>query len=176
MVFVDDFSDDGSYEYIAEYLAAGKNGAGRTDMIYRRHLDYNFSAQRNYASSLLKTDYICRIDLDEQLNSAAKQWLRQFKKVFPLEYNKGKEFYQIFRDEIIDGELKAVSDQPFIYFNSPRIYWVRTVHEWLVGYETTGFLPEDCRLLHHKTSERCARQNHFYHDNFEEHRRITGAA
>ena len=177
VVFVDDFSDDGSYEHIAEYLAAGKNGLHRSDMIYRRNLNYDFSRQRNYAASLLGTDYICRIDLDELMNEPAKQFIRQFGegKHFPPETIKGKEFYQIYRDEIIDGELKEVSEQPFIYFNHPRIYWVRTVHEWLAGYETKGFLPDDCRLLHYKSLERCARQNLFYHDNFAEHRKMVGA-
>ena len=167
VVFVDDFSDDGSYETLLQFFASGRNGKHREDAIYRRNLNFNFSEQRNYAASFLNTDYICRIDLDEIMNDVTKQFIS----------GRGFEFdfYKIHREEIIDGELREVSEQPFLYRNSANIKWVRTVHEWLAGYETMEVLPSDCRLLHYKTSERCAKQNQFYHNNFEEHRQITGA-
>lgn len=165
-IFVDDFSTDGSYETLLQYFASGRNGKHREDAIYRRSLNFNFSEQRNYAASFLNTDYICRIDLDEIMNNAAKEFLSE--RVFETD------FYQIHREEIIDGELREVSEQPFLYRNDKDIKWVRTVHEWLEGYNTLELLPDDCRLLHWKTSERCTKQNQFYHNNFLEHRQLTG--
>jgi len=157
IVFVDDFSDDGSFEKLAEYGFA----------VTRRYLNFNFAAQRNYAGSLLNTDYICRIDMDERLNNQAQQFIQSFI---------GKsDYYEISRNEIVDGKLRHVTQQPFIYKNKPEIQWIRTVHELVSGYKSKEVLPKQCRLIHSKSSERCERQNLFYHNNFIEHRRITDA-
>lgn len=155
IVFVDDFSTDGSYEYLSKYFD-----------VVQHALDFNFSQQRNYASSLLNTDYAAVIDMDMYLDGDAKQLLRNHEL-------SGADLYTICLHEVIDCRLKAIkASQPLLYKLNSCIHWVGTVHENLVNVNSTQQLSGI--LYHRKDLNRCVKQNQFYHDNFAEHRQIAG--
>lgn len=165
VVFIDDFSTDGTYEYLLQYLASGKNGVHRNDCLYNRELNLNFSAQRNYANRFLDTDYICRLDLDEMLNREAKDFISHF--------DGGCDFYTVQRHEYSEGEVNDISEQPFIYKNDPNIFWVYPVHECITGFTTKESLPKDCFLIHNRPMEQRIKYNQWLLANSLEHQRIA---
>lgn len=164
VVFVDDFSTDGTYEYIYQMFASGKNGKHRNDIIVRRHLNYDFGSQRNYATSFLDTDYVSVLDVDMQLNSAAKDYIRLFAG--------NKDYYRMIRHEVVDNKLVEIfPEQTILFKNIPTIFFEGIIHEPLVGYETLEYLPGACIMYHTKDTKRCYRQGEFY-ANFDKNRQV----
>lgn len=157
--FLDDFSKDGSFEFLTNLKQYKKF------MLKRRNLNFNFSEQRNHANTFIKSDYIARLDLDEIMNKSLINWIekREFE----------KDFYTVKRKELFEGKFLKYTDTPFIFKNSQNIFWINKIHEVVVGHKSKKLLPKRCQLIHDKNKSRCEKQNHFYFNNFSEQRKIV---
>jgi glycosyltransferase involved in cell wall biosynthesis len=158
VIFLDDYSSDGTYEYLVDQGFA----------VHRRHLKFNFSAQRNHVASLMTAmtaPYICRIDIDEIMSSELQKYI--------LGFSGDKDFYLVKRHEYTDGTYRSITDTPFIYRNCDEIKWVGTIHECIVGHKSTEMIPDGCILIHDKTTAQHKKSTTFYWENFEEHRSIV---
>ena len=135
--------------------------------MYGRALNLDFAAQRNYLDDLMESEYILRLDVDEFMNDAFKSWIQNF--------TSNKDRYVIKRTERVDGTILAYTPITVVYKNIPTICWTREIHECIIGHKDEGKLPSKYTIIHDKTTPRCAKQNKFYYDNFEEQRRIVDA-
>lgn len=132
---------------------------------FYRDLNFDFSTQRNYIANLIESEYICRLDVDELLNDELQEYIKNFEG--------GEGLYKICRDNLVDGDLKSSEYMFFIYKNNKKIYWKNKLHECLFGFKNSILLPHNLRIIHAKTTNRCAIQNKWYYDNFKEQRRIV---
>ncbi len=154
--FLDDFSTDGGYKHLQQF------DNNTLIKVYQRDLKFNFAAQRNYLNSKMKSEYICRIDMDEFMSLKLQQYIKTFKGTL--------DYYTIDRYEIVNRKFMRITPQPFIYKNTRPIHWVRHIHECVVGHKSQHHLDKDLFLVHAKSNERCIRQHCFYWDNWKEHR------
>ena len=159
--FLCDKSEDGTIEKLQTYEEQG------VCQVYQRDLNLDFAAQRNYLNSLMKSEYILRLDVDEFMNQAFKFWLQSF--------TSNKDRYVIRRTERVDHKILAYTPITVVYKNSPTIYWTREIHECIIGHKNELKLASKYTIVHDKTTPRCAKQNKFYYDNFEEQRKIVDA-
>lgn len=158
--FLDGFSIDGTYEKLKEY---DKQGWCR---IYQRDLNFNFSEQRNHLNSLMESEYIMRLDIDEYMNENLMDFIRNFGK------DKNRDLYIIDRKELVDGEFLRFVPTPVIYKNNGIIRWENRIHEIVINHKNKENVGEDCFIIHDKNTGRCAKQNKFYWDNWKEQRGI----
>jgi hypothetical protein len=156
--FLDSFSTDGTWEALQSYKKDGIE-------LFQREIGLDFSAQRNYLSKLMKSEYICRLDVDEFMNTKLIEFISV--------RNFDKEFYNILRKEYVDGNYLKDTPTPFIYKNIPEIYWQNRIHEVVFGYKSKALIPCECFLRHDKTAQRCDKQNKFYYNGWEEQRRFV---
>lgn len=171
IVIVDDFSDHAFTKIILN-----ENEHAKRISLYRRHLDKDFAAQKNFLNSKCKGDWIVNIDADESLSPLLAEQLHDL-----IELNKNTDVIWVPRINIVngisdeylnkwgwridkEGHVNFPDWQLRIYKNKPEIYWVGKVHEVLNGYKNYSFLPaekEYC-LIHIKTIDRQDSQNRFY--------------
>lgn len=163
-IFLDDYSNDGTYEVLKINERSG------WCKVYQRKLNFNFSQQRNYLASLIKSDYIIRIDIDEYMSSALLKFIKHFD--MQKEY---KDVYIVDRQEWMDGKQKNEHTSiQFIYCNINTIYWKRRVHETLIGYKSAEYLSVKTHfLVHDSKSDKCNYKNLYYYNNWEEQRNIV---
>jgi len=139
-------------------------------------LNRDFAAQKNFAASKCKGDYIVNIDADELLD---RWFIENIHKILAM--NPDVDVFCVPRINIVHGITQAHIDkwgwriddngwinfpdfQMRIYKNKPEIKWVRPVHEYLIGHKNQGYLPtnkEFC-IMHIKDIRRQERQNKFY--------------
>jgi len=160
--FLCDKSDDGTVEKLQEYEKQG------VCQIYHRDLNFDFAAQRNYLDSLMESEYILRLDVDEFMNEAFRLWLKRF--------TSKKDRYVIQRQEKVDGNILTYTPIVVLHKNVPTIRWANKIHECVIGHTNEHKLAPQYLIVHDKTTPRCAKQNHFYYTNFEEQRKIVDAA
>lgn len=171
IVIVDDFSDHAFTKIILN-----ENEHAKRISLYRRHLDKDFAAQKNFLNSKCKGDWIVNIDADESLSPLLAEQLHDL-----IELNKNTDVIWVPRINIVngisdehlnkwgwridkEGHVNFPDWQLRMYKNKPEIYWVGKVHEVLNGYKNYSFLPaekEYC-LIHIKTIDRQDSQNRFY--------------
>lgn len=157
--FLDGFSGDGTYEKLKEY---DKQGWCK---IYQRDLNFNFSEQRNYLNSLMKSEYIMRLDIDEYMNKNLMKFIENFKDE--------KDLYIINRQELIDDESLEFVPTSIFYRNNEIIHWENRIHETLKGFEEKELLSNEYLIIHNKTGKRQNKQNKFYWDNWKEQRGLV---
>ena len=150
-----------------------------TDIVYKRKLDGDFSAQKNSVIEKSSGDYIFHIDADEYPNEILIQQLKQI-----LEIN-DVDLIWIPRVNTVDGFTQEdvqkwgwrVNDKGWVNYpdyqarvfkRDESIRWTRPLHEYITGCKTYAHLPpqEELSLYHPKTKEKQEAQNKFYMDNF----------
>ena len=151
-----------------------------TDIVYKRKLEGDFSAQKNSVIEKSSGDYIFHIDADEYPNEILLQQLKQI-----LEMNEGVDLIWIPRVNTVEGmEQKHIDRwgwqvseknwvnypdyQARVFRRDESIRWTRPLHEYIKGCKTYAHLPphEELSLYHPKTIERQEKQNMFYNENF----------
>lgn len=159
IVFLDDFSTDGTYEQLLKWQNEG------WCYVQQRALNLHFANQRNFLNSLMKSEYIFTFDLDYTMNENLKQWVCNFKPEADLYWN--------FRRELVDNKQINITRIASIYKNIKSIYWVNELHECIEGATTNRNIPDECHILHNKSTKRCEKQNQFYYSSFEKQRRLV---
>ena len=151
-----------------------------TDIVYKRKLEGDFSAQKNSVIEKSSGDYIFHIDADEYPNEILLQQLKQI-----LEMNEGVDLIWIPRVNTVEGmEQKHIDRwgwqvseknwvnypdyQARVFRRDESIRWTRPLHEYITGCKTYSHLPpqEELSLYHPKTIEKQEQQNMFYNQNF----------
>jgi glycosyltransferase involved in cell wall biosynthesis len=143
---------------------------------YKRSLDNDFSAQKNYLFSKCTKDYIINLDADELIY---EDFIKNVKEVIKL--NPDIEAFWVPRW----NEVRGITDewiqkwgwkidekfrinwpdlQMRILKNKPEIKWVRPVHEQLSGYKSYATLPSEQQysIYHIKSIEKQIKQNNMY--------------
>ena len=147
---------------------------------YRRDLNNDFSAQKNYMTEKCSGDWVFNLDSDElppeyllenihliiEQNDAEVLWLPRINIINGLTQEWAKRL-QINVNEL--GWVNYPDFQQRIYKNDyPRIHWERPVHERIVGFKTHAFLPTDIdkaehlAMKHVKTIQNQVEQNQKY--------------
>jgi|TARA_R110002167_G_scaffold180309_1_gene380512 glycosyltransferase involved in cell wall biosynthesis len=151
-----------------------------TDIVYKRKLEGDFSAQKNSVIEKSSGDYIFHIDADEYPNEILLQQLKQI-----LEMNEGVDLIWIPRVNTVEGmEQKHIDRwgwqvseknwvnypdyQARVFRRDESIRWTRPLHEYITGCKTYSHLPpqEELSLYHPKTIQKQEQQNMFYNQNF----------
>jgi glycosyltransferase involved in cell wall biosynthesis len=170
---------DGDDEKVEAVLGESLDSR-HTDIVYKRKLEGDFSAQKNSVIEKASGDYIFHIDADEYPH---RLLLLQIKRI--IEMNDNVDLIWIPRVNTIDGmEQKhiqkwgwKVSDKDWVNYpdyqarvfrNHKDIRWTRPLHEYISGCKTYAHLPpqEELSLYHPKTIEKQEKQNMFYNQNF----------
>ena len=151
-----------------------------TDIVYKRKLEGDFSAQKNSVIEKSSGDYIFHIDADEYPNEILLQQLKQI-----LEMNEAVDLIWIPRVNTVDGMKEEhiqrwgwrVNEKGWVNYpdylsrvfrNDEKIRWTRPLHEIITGCKTYSHLPpqEELSLYHPKTIQKQEQQNMFYNQNF----------
>ena len=136
----------------------------------------HFAIWKNKLASHCSGDYIFQIDADELPTASLMENLPTI-----LESNPDTDIYLVPRVNTVDGitaehikrwgwhmDINGFINWPDyqgrIYKNTPRIKWVRSVHECLDGHKTFAALPAQVEysLEHHKTIAKQEKQNNLY--------------
>ena len=160
-----------------------------TDIVYKRKLEGDFSAQKNSVIEKSSGDYIFHIDADEYPNEILLQQLKQI-----LEMNEGVDLIWIPRVNTVEGmEQKHIDRwgwqvseknwvnypdyQARVFRRDESIRWTRPLHEYITGCKTYSHLPpqEELSLYHPKTIQKQAQQNMFYNQNFSKEMNVRKA-
>ena len=171
VILYDSMNGSGDVE---EYLRAkSKNGEF---LWLPERFKGDFSRHKNKLNSLCQGDWIFQIDADE----VPDQYLME---VLPevLTQNPKVDLYFVPRVNVVRGitdeHIKQwgwnVNEkgwvnwpdyQTRIYRNSPKIKWINTVHERIVGFKNYAILPQEAEyaLWHIKDIDRQERQNEYY--------------
>lgn len=172
IIIVDDYSDD---KLTIQTLKEVQEYDPQSTFVYQRHLNKDFSAQKNFLNSKCTGDYIFQIDADEipsvyiltniatilESNDVDLYWLPRINTVAGLT----QEHIQQWGWRVSEkGWVNWPDYQSRIYKNSPEIKWKYTVHEVIQGHKTFYYFPdiEDYALTHHKTISRQELQNQMY--------------
>ena len=152
------FLDTGSTDNTTRIL----KGAGIS--FFQRPLDHDFAAARNRALALVRNPWILQIDADEMPTTKLMQWIRGFVDTVG---DRPVKCVEIMRENLVDGQPigKATYEWHRRLFRRGLRFEGR-IHEQLVVVDTQHIMraPEDCLILHHKTSERQERQNRLYNE------------
>lgn len=143
---------------------------------YKRSLNNDFSAQKNYLFSKCTQEYIINLDADEMIY---EDFISNVKEIIKL--NPSVEAFWVPRWNEVKGitdewiaRWRWTIDEKFrinwpdlqmrIIKNKPEIKWVNPVHEQLAGYKTYASLPHEVPycIYHIKTMEKQTKQNAFY--------------
>ena len=160
-----------------------------TDIVYKRKLEGDFSAQKNSVIEKSSGDYIFHIDADEYPNEILLQQLKQI-----LEMNEGVDLIWIPRVNTVEGmEQKHIDRwgwqvseknwvnypdyQARVFRRDESIRWTRPLHEYIKGCKTYSHLPpqEELSLYHPKTIQKQEQQNMFYNQNFSKEMNVRKA-
>ena len=160
-----------------------------TDIVYKRKLEGDFSAQKNSVIEKSSGDYIFHIDADEYPNEILLQQLKQI-----LEMNEGVDLIWIPRVNTVEGmEQKHIDRwgwqvseknwvnypdyQARVFRRDESIRWTRPLHEYITGCKTYSHLPpqEELSLYHPKTIQKQEQQNMFYNQNFSKEMNVRKA-
>ena len=172
---VDDLKDcpQDKKDVFAYIMKHNTNGALRVIFCSLRG---DFAAFKNHLTKQCTGDYIFQIDADELPHQTLIEHLPLI-----LELNPQNEAYWVPRINTVDGITEEhikqwgwrvnskgwinwPDAQMRIYKNDPKIYWMKPVHEQIVGHNFYSAFPyeEEYALYHPKTIERQERQNNFY--------------
>ena len=104
---------------------------------------FDFSAARNYAASLAKTDMVCMPDPDEIFTKYDLQKIQEIIEsgVEQLEYN-----FVFAHDQFGNEAIKFLHSK---FYNKKKLHWEGIVHEVLQGEAKRQWLPEDIIKLEH---------------------------
>ena len=163
IVVLDDYSDNEKTKQILHHFHT-------TDQIklYQRHLNRNFSSQRNYLNDISTGNYGFRIDADE----IPTKWLiKNIKSI--LHTNPDIDIFLLPKINIIHGQTEKYKNlikreinsegwinwpnyMQTIWKNVPWIYWINPVHERLVGNDNHMLLPKEKKysIYHEKHMSR----------------------
>lgn len=168
IVVIDDYSDDRFLRII--------EGAGVK--LFQRHLEGDFSAQRNFMKERCQGDYIFILDPDEIpnfdlignitniVNSMHEHCVDACNIPRLNHIYEGKSYVDprnvIFTQDQLDSQLDDY--QIRLIKNSKSIRWVNKVHERIVGSKRQIRLPNNLgySILHSKKSSRQLKQNSLY--------------
>ena len=150
-----------------------------TDIVYKRKLDGDFSAQKNSVIEKSSGDYIFHIDADEYPNEILIQQLKQILEINDVDLiwiprvNTVEGMEQIHIERWgwrVDGNrwVNYPDYQARVFRNDKIIRWTRPLHEYITGCKTYAHLPphEELSLYHPKTIQKQEQQNLFYNQNF----------
>tara|TARA_R110000824_G_scaffold81841_2_gene205520 strand:+ start:1938 stop:2570 length:633 start_codon:yes stop_codon:yes gene_type:complete len=172
IVIVDDHSTEDTVEIIETYSSIH-------DFRYeQRRLAKDFAGQKNHLRKMCQGDYIFNLDADEMphanlitnikaiLDSNTNVdliWVPRVNTVTDMTSQIAMQWGWALNDR---GWINYPDWQPRIHKNRSNIYWVKPVHERMVGYTDYSFLPEEeeWSLYHHKSLQRQTNQNLFYHE------------
>ena len=172
IVILDDFSDEKTQEVFTSWTQQYQQINWK---IEQRALNKDFSAQKNYLTSMCSGDYIVNIDADEIPHDV---FLNQIKKV--IEINE-VDLIWVPRVNTVDGITQEhinkwgwqVNEkgwvnypdyQARVYRNTESIKWIKPVHERVDGFKTFSHLPprEELSFYHKKKIDKQEKQNEFY--------------
>lgn len=128
VVIVDDFSSDKTIENAKKILK------GRKHKIIKRHLNDDYSQQKNFALTKAENEWILSIDADEKVTEELKkEILEKIKnKDFLAYYIKRRDF--IWGREVRFGEVLKARKKGFIrLFRKDYFFWQGQVHELLIA-------------------------------------------
>ena len=172
IVFVDDHStNEKTLKILSKY-----------PRVYKRHMNRDYAAQKNYLNSKCRKDYIFQLDADE---FPSKQLISNVKKM--LIENPTIELFGIPRANIIKGlttshikkwrwkpdiynRLNYPDYQGRLYKNEEKLIWYRPLHEHIIGNKTLFKIKQDTGydIIHYKTVERQLESNDRYYNNYNE--------
>ena len=173
IVICDDYSNDETQFVIQSW--SQQYGHDKLIKVYKRHLDGDFSAQKNSVIENCSGDYIFHLDADEYPHETL---LEQLKLI--LEAN-DVDLIWIPRVNTVEGLTDEWANrwgwrvtengwvnypdyQSRVFKNSNKIRWQNKVHERIFGAKTYAHLPphEELSLYHPKTIDKQIKQNKFY--------------
>ncbi len=173
IVICDDYSNDETQFVIQSW--SQQYGHDKLIKVYKRHLDGDFSAQKNSVIENCSGDYIFHLDADEYPHETL---LEQLKLI--LEAN-DVDLIWIPRVNTVEGLTDEWANrwgwrvtengwvnypdyQSRVFKNSNEIRWQNKVHERIFGAKTYAHLPphEELSLYHPKTIDKQIKQNKFY--------------
>lgn len=145
---------------------------------YKRSLNNDFAAQKNYLFSKCTQDYIINLDADEIIYEDFIANVKEVLKLNPLveafwvpRWNEVKgitdEWITKWRWTIDEKfRINWPDPQMRIIKNKPEIQWINPVHEQLTGYKTYASLPYETPycIYHIKTMEKQIKQNTLYNE------------
>lgn len=153
---LDDFSGNGYDTYVAKLCT--EYGF----LFAQRHLNDDFSAQRNHLMSLLpRGDFIAMLDADEMVPPYFFQRCSQV-----LEQNPEADALSISRKNVVigyDGSQRIVMERhPRVFRNLEAVYFNGRVHEGQIGLKMQVETPVELEIEHVKTEARCSKQHAYY--------------
>lgn len=170
IVVVDDYSTERTQAILEEHLVDDNI------LLFKRALDKDFAAQKNYLNSKCDGDYIFQIDADEL---PSEYMIANLHNV--LEQNPTVNMFIVPRINIVtgitaehiekwgwtineEGYINFPDWQTRIYKNTDSIVWKGKVHERIVGTDTYTYLPaeEHWCLYHRKDITKQELQNDLY--------------
>ena len=171
IVVVDDNSTD-SFTCSMLYDYADKDKI----QLHQHELNNDFAGHKNYLNALCNGEYIFQVDADEKFHENLLTYLHDI-----VDNNKGIDVFLIPRVNIVNGLTEEdirrwgwrINEKGWVMFpdyqtrlykNVEHIKWQGTVHERIVGYNTTASLPaeEEWSLYHIKDIDRQRKQNDYY--------------
>ena len=171
IVILDDFSNNEKTKQILDgYVSL-------YDMKFdQRHLKGDFAGQKNALRLMCEGDWIFNLDSDE---IPSKLLMKNIKNI--LGHNDDIDLFYVPRVNKVEGLTQRhimtwgwqVDDkqrinwpdwQGRIWRNKSNIYWDRSVHEQLTGFQNYSFFPEEDRfaIIHLKDIKKQEQQNNFY--------------
>lgn len=160
---LDDFSGNG-YDTYVESLCREYGFR-----FAQRHLNLDFSAQRNHLMSLMpKGDFMAMLDADEMVPVCFFDHASTF-----IEANPESDSVSIARKNVTigyDNSHRIVMERHVrIFRNVDYIHFGGRIHEGQRGLRNTIVLPPEDEIEHTKTEARCKKQHCFYNENFYRH-------
>lgn len=172
IVVVDDYSTDPVTKAILE-----EHEAMHHIKLFKRELNKDFAAQKNFLTEKCNNEWIFNIDADEMPDAALIDMLPEI-----IAINRNVDCIAVPRSNIVNGitdehiqkwgwskddknRINWPDYQLRIYKRSPKIKWVGTVHERPSGWDIISSIPmdeEDLCLHHVKDISKQEKQNNYY--------------
>lgn len=140
--------------------------------VYKRKLNYNYAAQKNYLTSKCRGKYILQLDADElptrKLLMSIPQLIIRNPDIdlfwIPRQnYYTGitQEHIKRWKWKLVQGRVNYPDYQGRLYKNLPTIKWIRRLHERIYGCERNIRLPKNKNLdiIHHNPVDRQIQSN-----------------
>ena len=173
IVILDDYSNEETQQVFQSWTQ--QYGDVKTIKIEQRALNKDFSAQKNYLTSMCKGSYIINIDADEiphetlisqvkqvlEINDVDLIWVPRINTVDGITEQHIKQWGWNVNEK---GWVNYPDYQARIYRNVDYIKWIKPVHERIEGAKTFSHLPphEVLSFYHHKKIEKQEKQNELY--------------
>jgi glycosyltransferase involved in cell wall biosynthesis len=158
VIVVDDFSNDNTGKIAEEYKAA----------VYKRNLNTDFSAQRNFGISKARGDWILFIDADEEVSKGLQDEIIKLLNYDKIDKEEINAYYIKRRDrwwgrELKFGEVEKTRTKGLVRLvkkNSGK--WVNPVHEVLEASGPVSQLDNYLNHYPHQTVKEFLEEVNFY--------------